>query len=378
MRAVFLLALLAVATPVRAQHQHPEPPSAAGWSVSASGQAFLTLNLQERKFTDFRQLESQNWVMAVVTRQSTTTRVGFHLMLSAEPFTLRRLGSAQVFQAGETLDGLPLRDYQHPHDLIMGLDARVDRRVSDRASVFASAGLVGSPALGPTAFMHRASATRHPTAPLTHHMIDSTHITHGVVSAGVASGGWTVDGSAFHGREPDEDRVGLDLGSLDSWAVRVSRALGPWRAQVSTARLASPEAAEPGDVTRTTASVEYIRADSALTLAVGRNDRDDHDEWGWLLEAVRPVARDLRVYARAEVVDRFILVDFDHAARTGEERHFLSRIAALTIGADRTLRKGRLGQLAVGADLTVHRTPANLRDSYGTPFSIHVFLRAGR
>lgn len=374
-----LLLLVACATPAFAQHDHPAPASQAPrWQFAWDGQGFLTLNLQERKFTDFRQLESQNWAMAVVTRRSTTTRVGFHLMLSAEPFTLRRLGSAQVFQSGETLDGLPLRDYQHPHDLLMGLDARVDRQIGDKLAWFASAGVVGSPALGPAPFMHRASAALHPTAPLSHHMLDSTHITHGVVTAGASAAGWTMEASAFHGREPDEDRVGLDFGPIDSWAVRLSRTVGPWRAQVSGAHLRSPEALEPGDVVKSTASLEYARGETAWTLAVGRNDRADHDEWGWLIEGVRPIARETRIYARAELVDRFILVDFEHAARTGEERHFLSRVAALTIGADRSLHKGRLGHLAVGADLTMHRTPANLRDSYGAPVSIHVFLRAGR
>ncbi len=305
-------------------------------------------------------------------------------MGSAEPFTLRRLGSAQVFQSGETLDGLPLRDYQHPHDLVMGLDARFDWMSSTTTSVFVSGGIVSSPALGPTPFMHRASASFHPTAPLTHHMLDSSHITHGVVSAGVVNRGWGVDVSVFQGREPDEDRLDIDFGSLDSVAARLSWTRGPWRAQVSNGWLTSPEPAEPGDVVRTTASIEYARTHSATTrglswtAAVGRNDRSDHTEWGALAEGALHVTARTRLYTRAELVDRFILVDFDHAAETGEERHFRSRVAAWLVGADRELWRSGSATAAVGLDLTLHRTPANLRDSYGNPVSWHVYLRIVR
>ena len=35
------------------------------------------------------------------------------LDVQSEPFTLREIGSAQVFQTGETYQHLPLIDYQH-------------------------------------------------------------------------------------------------------------------------------------------------------------------------------------------------------------------------------------------------------------------------
>ena len=91
--------------------------------MAIDAQAFLSANLQIRKFTDFYQVESPNWFMAEARRGDGAHRLAFTLMTSLEPFTLRRLGSAQVFQTGETLDGAPLIDYQHPHDLIMGLEA---------------------------------------------------------------------------------------------------------------------------------------------------------------------------------------------------------------------------------------------------------------
>jgi hypothetical protein len=73
-----------------------------------------------------------------------------------------------------------------------------------------------TPPLGPVAFMHRASADENPTAPLSHHNFDSTHIAFGVVTAAVDHGPWVLEGSVFNGREPDENRwdVGMGVPSL--------------------------------------------------------------------------------------------------------------------------------------------------------------------
>jgi hypothetical protein len=352
--------------------------------VSASGQAFLTLNLQERKFTDFNQVESTNWFMGIARRATPDTRLTFTAMASAEPWTMRRLGSAQVFQSGETLDDLPLRDYQHPHDLVMALDARFDWQLSSSTQWFVSAGVVGSPALGPTPFMHRVSAELHPTAPLAHHMLDSTHITHGVVTLGATRRGWGAEISAFQGREPDEDRLDLDMGTLDSVAGRLSWKAGAWRTQVSAGVLTSPKPLEPGDVIKSTASVEYSRLHSAdargvaWTMAVGRNGRTGHTEWGGLVEGAIHITDVLRLYTRAEIVDRFILVDFDHAEQFGEERHLRSRVGAWTVGATVDAWRAGAFRSAVGADITFHRTPANLRESYGSPVSMHIYARVRR
>ena len=53
----------------------------------------------------------------------------------------------------------------------------------------------------------------------------------------------------------------------------------------------------------------------------GRNDRTDHVETAWLLEGRRDFSVRDTLYGRAEFVDRFILVDFDYAVATGQERH---------------------------------------------------------
>ena len=108
---------------------------------------------------------------------------------------------------------------------------------------------VGEPALGPVAYMHRASAFENPTAPLTHHLLDSTHITMGVLTAAVEKGPFEVESSVFHGAEPDEQRWDLmDPGPLDSWSVRGwYRPNEKWAFQVSHGFLTNPEAPDPGD-----------------------------------------------------------------------------------------------------------------------------------
>ena len=73
-------------------------------------------------------------------------------------------GSPQLFQTGETYKGLPISEFQHPHDLVMGLGATYEQR-HERLSYFIGADLVGSPTLGPVAFMHRASAMENRVAP---------------------------------------------------------------------------------------------------------------------------------------------------------------------------------------------------------------------
>jgi hypothetical protein len=133
-------------------------------------------------------------------------------------------------------------------------------------------------------------------------------------------------------------------------------------------------------VSRSTASIEYTRAkddgrQSAWTAAWGRNDRSDHAETGWLIEGRRDITLKDTVYSRAELVDRFILVDFAFAAATGRERNLRSWVAALTMGYERAVLLRGHARMAFGADVTVHRVSANLQESYGRPVSWHVFLR---
>ena len=98
-------------------------------------------------------------------------------------------------------------------------------------------------------------------AALGHHQEDSTHIANDVVTVGVTHGIVRVEGSGFHGREPDEHRWEINGGAIDSWATRLTVQPGKnWSGQYSYARIASPEALFPTEnQARTTASVMYGR-----------------------------------------------------------------------------------------------------------------------
>src|SRR5690606_36616501 len=158
-------------------------------------------------------------------------------------------GYPLLLASGETADGTtPLVDRQHPHDLFMELSATYSHRIGDDASVFVYGGLPGEPAFGPPAFMHRLSIMDSPEAPISHHWLDSTHITFGVLTAGVTAGGWKLEASRFRGREPDEHRYDIETGALDSTAVRLAwNPTANWSLQASWADVTSPEQLEPDE-----------------------------------------------------------------------------------------------------------------------------------
>ena len=227
------------------------------------------------------QFGSVNWGMAAARRHAGAGRVGLRVMLSAEQWTLRDCGSINLLATGEICDGDTIHDRQHPHDLFMELAADYDRPLRGGVRMQLYAGLAGEPALGPAGFPHRISAALNPVAPIAHHWIDSSHISFGVVTAGLYNQRWKGEVSVFNGREPDTNRSDLDLGALDSIAGRVSWM--PTRRlslQVSAGHLSEAEAefgSQPrNDVKRFTASATWHRplaADGlwATTFAYGLN-----------------------------------------------------------------------------------------------------------
>ncbi len=359
-----------------AAHQAPPEPAEV-WQWRVDGSVFFGFNSQHRKFSDFHEWESQNWLMATAERPLSRARLRLNAMFSFEPFTLEDIGSPQVFQTGETFEGAALIDYQHPHDLFMGLGGEV--RIPARgATAIVGADLVGPPTLGPPVFMHRASASENPTAPLAHHHLDATHITHGVLRAGLEMRGMRVEGSVFQGREPDEDRLDLDFGALDSYALRVSWTRGPWYTQASGGWLNEPEAVTPYDATRLTGSIGYTRGDDtrlvAWTAAFGQNREIHGNLEAYLFEATWRLNRDNAFYTRVESVDKDILDVGFHPVNTFHP-HRQSRVGALTAGYVREVFHAPFGSFGLGADVTAYSVPANLSESYGQPVSFHVFVR---
>jgi hypothetical protein len=300
--------------------------------------------------------------------------LSFRAMLSLDPFMGRR-GYPLLLQTGETGDGVtPLVDRQHPHDLLMELSASYGHRLSDDSSVFVYFGYPGEPALGPTAMMHRVSAQDIPSAPITHHWLDSTHVTFGVVTAGLVEGDWKLEASQFTGREPDQFRFNFDPARFDSTSVRLSWNPDPhWSLQASWGYLKSPEQLEPAvNENRYTASATYfmlLDGDGSLaaTLAFGRKQLSTGvGENGFLAEAEYKPADAWTLFARAEAVENGEL--FPAAGvKTAEE---------LTLGAIHDWRVGEHAKFGLGGLYTFDFVPGTPTPSYGgDPHGAMVFLR---
>jgi hypothetical protein len=228
-----------------------------------------------------RQASSVNWMMAMARRPLGSARVGLRAMASVEPWTVSDCGFINFLASGEMCEGDTIHDRQHPHDLFMEVAADYDRPLRGSLRWQLYAGLAGEPALGPAGFPHRLSAMPNPIAPITHHWLDSSHITYGLVTTGVYDQRWKAEVSLFNGREPDEDRADVDFGTLDSIAGRFTLLPTSRLAiQVSAAYLRDAEAEFPpqprNDLDRITASATYHRAVSgsgvwATTVAYGMN-----------------------------------------------------------------------------------------------------------
>jgi hypothetical protein len=253
-------------------------------------------------------------------------------------------------------------------------------------SVFVYLGLPGEPALGPPAFLHRFSGMENPEAPLGHHWLDSTHITFGVATLGWVRGGFKLEGSAFKGREPDEDRTDIEDPKLDSWAVRASWQPTPdWSFQVSRGFLNSPEQLEPEiDKDRTTASAIYNRplddGNWQTTFAWGRNASSTGGTGettdSFLLESAVALTPRHTVFGRVERQENDEL--FGHGEEDEEGHHSTEvfNVGKLSLAYiyDAVLREE--WKAGVGTLVSVALVPSELEDEYGeTPVSWMVFLR---
>ncbi len=240
-----------------------------GWDVMLHGSAFAQFiyepgDVHRTGGFGTRQFGSVNWGMLMARRPLGRGRLGLRLMTSLEPWTVNDCGFLNFLATGEICDGDTIHDRQHPHDLFMELAADYDRplRGSLRWQIYA--GLSGEPALGPAGFPHRVSSMDNPIAPISHHWLDSSHISFGLITTGVYDKRWKAEMSLFNGREPDDERADLDLAALDSISGRFTFLPTPRLAiQVSAGHLNEAEAefapSPRTDVSRFTASATYHR-----------------------------------------------------------------------------------------------------------------------
>jgi hypothetical protein len=323
---------------------------------------------------------AESMAMLMGQRATRGGTLALRAMLSLDPASIGDDGYPLLLQTGETSDGVtPLIDHQHPHDFFMELSASYSRKLGERSSAFVYAGLPGEPALGPVTFMHRASGMDNPDAPITHHWLDSTHITFGVLTGGVVLGDVKLEASIFNGREPDWKRYDIETENLDSWSGRVSWNPSPrWAMQVSYGALQEAERHHtvPIDVDRLTASVTHHRSLAMgrwqSTLAAGRNDNElRRDTEAFLLESALTLRNDTTVFARFESVDKDELF-LEHSAL----HHRPFRVRKLGVGAVHDLRDLWRGRIGIGIVYNRNDVPSTLELFYGDdPDSWLVFAR---
>ena len=219
------------------------------WTLMLHGVGFLQYDRQGGS-RGSNQIGLVNWEMAAATRPLSGGQLQLRGMLSAEPWTIGSRGYPLLVQSGESYQGAPLHDRQHPHDLFMELAALYERPVAQNLGLSLYLAPVGEPAVGPVAFPHRPSAADDPLAPISHHWQDGTHITFGVVTAGVFTRSVKLEASWFNGREPDENRTNFDYAGrrLDSYSARLIVNPGRrWSLSAWYAYLQSPEGLRPDE-----------------------------------------------------------------------------------------------------------------------------------
>jgi hypothetical protein len=306
--------------------------------------------------------------------------LALHGMLALDPLSGMR-GYPLLFQTGESYHGRPLIDRQHPHDFFSELALSYSLPVTPVSSVFAYAGLPGEPALGPPVYLERFSGMNNPAAPLSHHWLDATHVSFGVVTLGYVLRALKIESSAFRGREPNDNRWDLEApGRLDSYAVRISLNPSPrWALQASTGYLESPEALEPGtDMTRTTVSAMYNYMSggtvSQTTAAWGLNDKEYHKPTNaFLLESALSIAERHVGFARVERVEKDELGVKAVGTVTGPA----FPVNAVSLGYLYEFLTWRYLRFGAGGLASVSIPPRELKPIYGeAPLSYMFFVRA--
>jgi hypothetical protein len=410
-----------------------------GWQLMLHSNAFAG-NIQQQAANERGRdaFFSTNWIMPMAQHRLGPGLLTVRTMLSLEPATIGRRNYPELFQQGETAYGAPIVDGQHPHDFFMEVAALYDVPVGNDWLFSLYAAPIGDPAIGPTAYPHRQSASEDPIAALGHHQQDSTHIAFNVFTGGVTYKWARAELSGFHGGEPDESHWAFQPSpnghAVDSFAGRLT--ISPakdWSGQYSLARIASPERLYPHeDQARQTASVMYdhtfrsrsmpnMKADDmggmdmkdmpgmsmpapasstkppakpmstmimapepvtdlATTFIWGRTRSltDNSKENSYLAEALLRFASRNYVWTRMENAGRSNELELTPGSPlpTSFVETPVGHVAAFTFGYDHDFALGKHLLAAPGAQVTVYKTPAALRGIYGSsPTGEVVFVR---
>lgn len=398
-----------------------EPPSTPvsmlmrnyrGWMLMLHGTAFIADTQQQAEnHRGSDKLFSPNWIMPMAMRQLGPGQLTLRAMFSLEPATVSGRQYPELFQQGETAFGKPIIDGQHPHDFFMEVAALYDIHLSECTLLSFYAAPIGDPAIGPTAYPHRQSASEDPIAALGHHQQDSTHIAFNVLTGGLTWRWLRVEASGFHGAEPTEQRWGFQPSpnglALDSYSGRVTFVpAANWSSQYSIAHITSPEALYPHEnQQRQTASIMYNRpigihhdttsmpgmkmdtdmptpatGNWSTTLLWGRTKSltDNSIENSYLLESLLQFHTRNYVWTRIENAGRSneLLLPPGSALPPNFTESPIGHVAAYTFGYDRDYRIIPHILTAPGAQFTTYTTPEALVSTYGHhPWGVVAFIR---
>lgn len=332
------------------------------WTLMAHGVLNLVYDSQSGPRGDDKAFAS-GMLMGMAQHPLGNGTVQFKAMISPDPLMGAR-GYPLLIASGETANGRDrLIDRQHPHDFFMELSGSVSQKIGPKSSVFVYAGLPGEPAFGPPAFMHREAILDSPEAPISHHWLDSTHISFGVVTGGIVFDRVKLEVSRFNGREPDQHRWNIETGPLDSTSVRLS--WNPTRTlalQGSWGHFVDPEQLEPGvDQKRWSASALWANEIApgwklAGTLAWGRKSAHGYNDDAVAAEASLKHEQ-WTLFGRGEMAENRELTNAEDAPAY--------RVGKVSLGVVRDFKIADHLSLGAGGLFAVNFVPDGLAPLYG-------------
>ena len=372
------------------------------WTLMLHGNAFAA-NIQQHAANERGRdaFFSTNWIMPMAQRKlGAHGQLTLRTMLSLEPATITGREYPELFQQGETAFGKPITDGQHPHDLFMEIAALYDQRLAPHTLFSLYLAPIGDPAIGPTAYPHRTSASEDPIAALGHHQQDSTHIAFNVLTAGITYKTLRLEASGFHGAEPTESRWQPEPSpnghAVDSYSGRLTWApTDNLSAQYSIAQITSPEALSPQtNQRRQTASVMINHPFGAHQQMAGMTmpgDAPTTGNWSTTLLWGQTRASDTGALENSYLAEsllnfrraNYAWTRIEIAARTSELLDIpntvevpIGHVQAYTLGYDHDLHLLPHVLIAPGAQFTVYHAPDALTPTYGrTPVGGVAFLR---
>ena len=372
----YTFCLVVLSRTLAAQEHNMKMADTTGWQTAVGATVFLQY-VHTSGTRGAYQLGSVNRAMFEGAGPWAGGMLHVRAMGSAEPLTLTDRGQPQLLQVAFALqNGQTITDRAHPSLWIMELAASYEHALSMGTAVFAYAAPIGEPALGPPAYVHRASADANPAAPLSHHAQDLTHSSFGVLTVGLGVHPVRLELSAFNDREPEEPSpVFYYRGArLDSRSARVTWMAGKgWSVDWSYGYLPAASGGHAhGTLHRMTAAVVRDAAPWFVTIAYGANDPVGPEQPARtvLAEGERRWSNGDALFGRAEYVQRTPAELSLVGSVDGRQD-----IESLQLGYSRRLASWLGGRISVGGYATTTLLPPRLEPFYGgrTPSTIAGF-----